>query len=88
MARQLNAFKPASVASIEDAQKQYSEQLNAPLTLQSERMDKISESVEKQKKTTSENAELLQNLLIGVENLGDNFKSIHKEMDCWRNPEI
>ena len=51
------------------------------LTLKSERMDKITESIDKQQKTASENAELLQNLLIGVENLGENLKSIHKEMD-------
>ena len=72
----------------EDTQKQYSEQLNARLTLQSERMDKITESVHKQQKTASENAELLQSLLIGVENLGENLKSIHQEMDYWRNPEV
>ena len=29
LTRQLNAFKPASVESVEDTQKQYSEQLNA-----------------------------------------------------------
>ena len=81
LTRQLNAFKPTSVESVEDAQKQYSEQLNARLTLQSDRMDKISESVEKQQKTASENAELLQNFLIGVEHLGENLKSIHNEMD-------
>ena len=51
-------------------------------------MDKISESVDKQQKTASENAELLQNLLVGIENLGDNLKSIHQEMDYWRNPEV
>ena len=67
------------MSGVEDAQKQYSEQLNARLTLQSERMDKISESVDKQQKTASENAELLQNLLVGIENLGDNLKSIHQE---------
>ena len=33
LTRQLNAFKLASVESVEDAQKQYSEQLNARLTL-------------------------------------------------------
>ena len=81
LTRQLNAFKPASVESVDGAQKQYSEQLNARLTLQSDRMDKISESFEKQQKIASENAELLQNLIIGVENLGENLKSIHKEMD-------
>ena len=51
-------------------------------------MDKITESVDRQQKAASENAELLQNLLIGVENLGENLKSIHKEMDYWRNPKL
>ena len=77
----MNAFKLASVANVENAQKQYSEQLNARLTLQSDRMDNIAESVEKQQKTASEIAELLQNLLIGIENMGENLKNIHKEMD-------
>ena len=44
-------------------------------------MDNIAEYVEKQQKTASENVELLQNLLIGVENLGENLKNIHKEME-------
>ena len=69
------------MANVEEAQKQYSEQLNARLTLQSERMDNIAKSTKKQQKTVSENAELLQNLLIGVENLGENLEDIHKEMD-------
>ena len=51
-------------------------------------MDNTAESVEKQQKTASENAELHQNLLIGVQNLGENLKNIHKEMDYWRKPEI
>ena len=82
LTRQLNAFKPTSVVNVEDAQKQYYEQLNAGLTLQSSRMDNIAESIEKQQNTASEKAELFQNLLIGVENFGENFKKIHKEMDC------
>ena len=51
-------------------------------------MDNIAESIEKQQKTANENVELLQNLLIGVENLGENLKNIHQEMDYWRNPEV
>ena len=47
----------------------------------SDKMDNIAESVEKRQKTANANAELLQNLLIGVENLGENLKNIHKEMD-------
>ena len=48
LTRQLNTFKTTSATNVEDAQKQYSEQLNACLTLQSNRMDNIAESVEKQ----------------------------------------
>ena len=26
--------------------------------------------------------------MVGIENLGENLKSINKEMDYWRNPEV
>ena len=58
------------------------------MTLQSSKIDEISESVNKSQKTEEENAEMLQNLLIGIENMGDNLKNIQKEMDYWRNPEV
>ena len=48
----------------------------------------MAEFVEKQQKTASENAELLQNLSIDVESLGENLKNIHKKMDYWQNPEV
>ena len=51
LTRQLNTFKLASIANVEDVQKQYSEQFGARLTLQSGKMDLIAESVEKQEKT-------------------------------------
>ena len=50
-------------------------------------MDLIAESVEKQEKPASGNTELLQNLLISIENLGDNVKNIQKEMEQRRAPE-
>ena len=67
LTKQLNAFKPESATNVGDAQKQFSEQFNQHLSLQSNRMDVLSESAEKQQKTAEDNAELLQNLLIGVE---------------------
>ena len=51
-------------------------------------MDVLSESVEKQQKAAEDNAELLQNLLIGVRNLGDNMKHIQKEIELWETPEF
>ena len=44
------------------------------LNLQSLRIDSISESMNEANKTAQENAELLQNLLVGMENLGENVK--------------
>ena len=51
-------------------------------------MDVLSESVEKQQKSTEDNAKLLQNLVIGVENLGDNLKHIQKEMEFRKTQEF
>ena len=51
LTKQLNAFKPASAESVGDAQKQFSAQFNQRLSLQSNRMDVLSKSVEKQQKT-------------------------------------
>ena len=35
----------------------------------------VTESVQKAQRATEENAELLQNLLVGVENMGENLKN-------------
>ena len=72
----------------EMCKKQVSEQFEQRLTLQSNRMDLLSENIERQQKTTYGNAELLQNLMIGIENLGDNMKNIQKEMEQWKDPEF
>ena len=88
LTKQLNALKPTSVASIGDVQKQVSEQFEQHLTLQSNGMDLLSENIGKQQKITEYNGELLQNLMIGIENLGDNMKHIQKEMEFWKTPEV
>ena len=52
------------------------------------RVDTLSATLEGQQKTISDNSDLLKDLLIGIENLGENLKDIHKEMDYWRNPKV
>ena len=52
------------------------------------RMEQLFEAVEGQKHTISDNSGLVKNLLVGIENLGDNMKDMRKEMDYWRNPEV
>ena len=51
------------------------------------RVDTLFATLEGQQKTISDNSGLLKDLLIGIENLGENLKNIHKEMDYWHNPE-
>ena len=70
LTKQLNEFKPVSEAVVGKANKQVSDEVNTRLNLQSERIDLVDESVKKKKKTASDNAEILQNLLIGLENMG------------------
>ena len=51
-------------------------------------MEELSAAVEDQKKDIADNSGLLKDLLIGIENMGENLKNIQKEMDYWRNPEV
>ena len=48
-------------------------------------MDLVNESVQKAQKTTSDNADMLQNLLIGLENMGENIKHLVEELETRRN---
>ena len=55
--------------------------------MQSTRIDAVNESVKKPQKVAEDNAELLQNLLVGIENMGGNFKKLREDMGLWQSPE-
>ena len=74
LTEQLNQFNPASEAVVGSAQKQVSEVVEARLNLQSQRIDSVNESVQKAQKTAADNAEMLHNLIVGIENMGENIK--------------
>ena len=71
---QLNRFKPASVDDVSASEQKVSSAIDERLNLQSLCIDSVSESMNEANKTAQENAELLQNLLVGMENLGENVK--------------
>ena len=50
-------------------------------------MDSVSENVNESQKAAQETAELLHNLLVGMENLGENVKQLRKEVNAWGGPE-
>ena len=58
------------------------------MNLQSSRIDVVTESVQKAQKIAEENAEFLQDLLVGIENLGENLKQFREEMEGWKSTEL
>ena len=85
---QLNAFKPVSAQTVREKQKMLSEkfqqqfsqknkvyeEIQRKLGAQNVRVDQLSDSVKQSQKTAQDNAEMLQTILVGMENLGENFK--------------
>ena len=44
--------------------------------------------MQKAQKAAEDNAELLQNLLVGVQNMGENLKKFREEMEGWKSTEL
>ena len=57
------------------------------LNLQSQRIDSVSESAHQAHKITQDNAEILYNILVGMENLGNSVKQLPEEVKGWEEPE-
>ena len=55
--------------------------------MQSNIIDVRNESVKKLQKAAEDNAELLQNLLVGIDNMGEYFKKLWEDMELWQSPE-
>ena len=82
---QLNKFKPASENAVGVIQDKVTEQLQQRFDAQDERMDQLSAIVVESCKEAQNNAEVLQDLLVGIENLGENFKNMQEEMVTWQS---
>ena len=68
-------------------QEQLSGTVDARLNLQSQRIDSVGESMHEAQKTAQDNAEVLNAILVGMENLGDSVKQLREEMNAWGGPE-
>ena len=82
---QLNQVHLACEENVGEVRKQVSEQSEQRLEMQSNRIDVMNESVKKSQKATEDNAELLQNLLVGIENMGKISKSPEK---IWNSGKV
>ena len=73
---QLNKFQRASEHAVGVTQEKLSEQVQQRFDAQGDRIHQLSEIVLENKKARQTNAKTLHNLLVGIENLGDNFKKM------------
>ena len=61
-----------------------SEQVQQRFDAQGDRINKLSETVLDSQKATQTNGKTLHSLLVGIENLGDNFKKMQEDMVAWQ----
>ena len=73
---QLNKFQPASELAVGVRQEKLSEQVQQKFDAQSDRIEKLSETVLESRKEAQTNADTLKDPLVGIENLGENFKTM------------
>ena len=58
------------------------------LQAQSQRIDTVSESVQKIERDSVDNTQLLHDLVTGMENLGESLKNLRSEVKAWEEEEI
>ena len=58
------------------------------LTVSDKKVEELTETVKGQQKTITDTAELLRDLMVNIENLGDNMKNLQEEVAHWRQPEV
>ena len=83
---QLNRFKPASVADVSGSQEKLSIAVETKLDSHSVRLDALSDMATEAQKAAVDNADILQNLLVGMENLGDSVRKLGEKVHAWGEP--
>ena len=76
------------MGQVQGSQREASAAVEARLNLQSSRIDAVDESVQRTEKAAADNAEILHNLLVGIENLSDNVKQLKEEIHGYGDPEV
>ena len=62
------------------------EEFQRRLVTQTEGIDKLSESVMESQKSVKDTGETMQTILVGMENLGENFKQLQESLDYLQTP--
>ena len=77
---QLREHKPARSDDVVTGQAQLSQDLGVSLQVQSQRIDTVSDSVQRIEKDSADNAKLLHELLVNMENMGESVRFLKEEV--------
>ena len=80
LATQLKEFGPARSSDVATGQTQLSQDFGGRLQVQTQRIDTVTDSVQRIEKDTADNTKLLHDLIVNMENLGDSIKYMKGEM--------
>ena len=88
LTEQLNRYRPASVKDVEGSEQRMSSAVAEQLNAHSNSIAFVSKSVEKAQQSAQDNAETLQTLLVGMENLGENVKILAEKVNAEKGDEF
>ena len=76
LTQQLIAFKPASEHTVGEKGKQISAHYDEQFALQTAKIETLANAVESASQSATANSKTMQDLVIGLENLGEHFKAM------------
>ena len=88
LATQMAEFQSARNADVAMGENQSLQDVDVRLQAQSQRIDTVSESVQKIERDSVDNTQLLHDLVTGMENLGESLKTLRSEVKAWEEEEI
>ena len=62
--------------------------MDEKLQMHSARIESLNQSVETTQQKAADHTGILQDLLVGLGNMGENMKRCREEMEEWRNPDL
>ena len=71
-----------------EREQRISTKVDEQLKMHSARIESLNQSVETTQQKAADHTGILQDLLVGLENMDENMKRFREEMKEWRNPEL
>ena len=81
LTKQLNDFKLVSENVAREREQRISTKADEQLQMLSARIESLNQSVETEQQKAADHTGMLQDLLVGLENMGENMKRFREEME-------